>query len=188
MFGPASPQVDSPFHSSFLAPSSYFPGIDRFMPEAHILMVKDQLTADLKEAMRAKDAVRLRTIRSLRAALLEKEIAERTGGEAELTEAQEQAVLQKQAKQRRDAIEQYEAAGREDLAAKEREELAVIETYLPEQLDDEAIRTVITALIAETGATSMRDIGKVMGPAVQKLKGRADGRRINEIVRALLAG
>ncbi|RMF59367.1 MAG: GatB/YqeY domain-containing protein, partial [Bacteroidetes bacterium] len=89
------------------------------------MSLKERLTQDLKDAMRNRDAVRLRTIRSLRAALLEKEIEERSGGEATLTEEQELAVLQKQAKQRRDAIEQYEQAGREDLAEKEREELAV---------------------------------------------------------------
>lgn len=150
-------------------------------------MLKEKLSDDLKEAMRAKDAVGLRTIRSLRAALLEKEIEERTGGEARLTEAQELAVVQKQAKQRRDAIAQYEAAGREDLAAKEREELALIETYLPEQLDDAAIRKVVQEIVAAAGATSMRDMGKVMGPAMQRLKGRADGKRINEIVRELLS-
>ncbi len=150
-------------------------------------MLKEKLSDDLKEAMRAKDAVGLRTIRSLRAALLEKEIEERTGGEARLTEAQELAVVQKQAKQRRDAIAQYEAAGREDLAAKEREELALIETYLPEQLDDAAIRKVVQEIVAAAGATSMRDMGKVMGPAMQRLKGRADGKRVNEIVRELLS-
>lgn len=150
-------------------------------------MIKDKLNDELKAAMRAKDAVRLRTIRALRAALLEKEIEERSGGEATLTEEQEMAVIQKQAKQRRDAIAQYEEAGREDLAAKEREELEIIETYLPEQLDDDAIRTVLHEVIAATGAASMQDMGRVMGAAMQRLKGRANGRRINEIARSLLS-
>jgi hypothetical protein len=149
-------------------------------------MLKDKLNDELKAAMRAKDAVRLRTIRALRAALLEKEIEERRGGEATLTEEQEMAVIQKQAKQRRDAMAQYEEAGREDLAAKEREELEIIDTYLPEQLDDDAIRTVLHEVIAATGATSPQDMGKVMGAAMQRLQGRADGRRINELVRSLL--
>jgi uncharacterized protein YqeY len=149
--------------------------------------MKEQLSEDLKAAMRARDAVRLRTIRSLRAALLEKEIEEREGGEAELTEQQELAVLHKQAKQRRDAMEQYEAAGREDLAEKEREELAIIKTYLPEQLDDDGIRSVVNEIIEETGASSMKDMGRVMGPAMQRLRGRADGRRVNEIVRERLS-
>lgn len=149
--------------------------------------MKDQLGQDLKEAMRAKDDVRLRTIRSLRAALTEREIELRQGGAAVLTEEQEIAVLQKQAKQRRDAIEQFRAAGRDDLAQREEEEYAVIASYLPQQLDDEAIRKVVEAIVAETGASSMKDIGKVMGPAMQQLRGRADGRRVQEAVRAVLS-
>ncbi|MFQ5571870.1 MAG: GatB/YqeY domain-containing protein [Rhodothermales bacterium] len=149
--------------------------------------IKEKLTQDLKQAMRMKDAVRLRTIRSLRAAIQEKEIAERKGGEATLSEEQHLAVLQKQAKQRRDAIAQFEEAGREDLVAKEREELEIIETYLPQQLGDEEIRKVVQDIIQATGAATIRDMGKVMGGAMKQLKGRADGRRINEIARALLA-
>ena len=152
------------------------------------MSLNDQLTTDLKQAMKAKDVVRLRTIRALRAAIKDKEIAERQGGEATLSEETYLAVLQKQAKQRRDAIEQYEQASRDDLAAKEREELVIIESYLPQQLDDEEIRSVVRAIVAETGASSMRDMGKVMGAAMQQLRGRADGRRINEITREFLSG
>ncbi len=148
----------------------------------------DQLPEDLKQAMKAKDRVRLRTIRSLRAALKEKEIEERQGGEARLSEEQVLAVVQKQAKQRREAIIQYEQAGRDDLVAKEREELEIIEAYLPKKLGDEEIRRVVQEIVTTTGASSMRDIGKVMGAAMQQLKGRADGRRINEIARELLSG
>ncbi len=151
-------------------------------------MFKEKLSEDLKEAMRAKDAARLRTIRLLRAALLEKEIEERKGGEARLTEAQELAVLQKQAKQRRDAIAQFDAAGRADLVAIEQEELDLIEAYLPEQLDEAAIRRVVQEVIQATGAASMRDMGKVMGQSIARLKGRADGKRVNAIARELLAG
>ena len=150
------------------------------------MSLNDQLTQDLKAAMKAKDAVRLRTIRSLRAAIKEKEIAERHGGEAHLSEDVYLAVLQKQAKQRRDAIEQFEKAGRDDLVKKEHEELQIIESYLPKQLGDDEIRSVVEGIVAATGASSMRDMGKVMGAAMQQLRGRADGRRINEIVRALL--
>lgn len=149
-------------------------------------MLKDQLTNDLKEAMRARDEVRLRTIRSLRAALQSQEIEQRQGGSAELTEEQEMAVLQKQAKQRRDAIDQFQSAGRDDLVQKEQEELEIIEGYLPKQLSDDEIRKVLHEVIAATGAASARDMGKVMGEAMQRLRGRADGRRINEIVRSLL--
>ena len=147
----------------------------------------DQLPEDLKQAMKAKDRVRLRTIRSLRAALKEKEIKERQGGEAHLSEEEVLAVVQKQAKQRRDAIIQYEQAGRDDLVAKEREELEIIEAYLPKQLGDDEIRRVVHEIVTTTGASSMRDIGKVMGAAMEQLKGRADGRRISEIAKALLS-
>lgn len=157
-------------------------------PPSHLptMTLAETLQHDLKDAMRAKDAVRLRTIRALRAALTEKEIAEREGGSAELTPDQMLAVVQKQAKQRRDAIEQYEAASRDDLAQKERDELAVIEAYLPAQASDDDIRAVLHDVIAATGAASPRDMGKVMGVAMKRLRGKADGRRINEIVRELL--
>ncbi len=118
----------------------------------------------------------------------EKEIKERQGGEAHLSEEQVLAVVQKQAKQRREAIIQYEQAGRDDLVAKEREELEIIEAYLPKQLGDDEIRRVVQEIVTTTGASSMRDMGKVMGAAMQQLKGRADGRRINEIARELLSG
>lgn len=147
----------------------------------------DQLPEDLKQAMKAKDRVRLRTIRSLRAALQEKEIKERQGGEAHLSEEQVLAVVQKQAKQRREAIIQYEQAGRDDLVAKEREELEIIEAYLPEQLGDDEIRRVVQEIVTTTGASSLRDMGKVMGAAMEQLKGRADGRRISEMAKALLS-
>ena len=149
--------------------------------------LRTTLEQDLKDAMRARDAVRLRTIRSLRAALLEREIDERQGGEARLTDAQVQAVLQKQAKQRRDAIAQFEAAGRADLVAREQEELDVIEEYLPRQLGDDEIRAVLREIIDAVGASSMRDMGRVMGPAMQRLAGRADGKRVNALVREMLA-
>ncbi|WP_457653789.1 GatB/YqeY domain-containing protein [Rhodocaloribacter sp.] len=152
------------------------------------MSLKERLAEELKAAMRAKDAVRLRTIRSLRAALMEREIAERHGGEAVLTEEQELAVVQKQAKQRRDAIEQYEQAGREDLAAKEREELEVLKDYLPRQLDESEVRTVVERIIAETGASSPREMGKVMGLAMKELRGKADGRMVQAVARALLSG
>lgn len=151
-------------------------------------MLKDQLNADLKDAMRAKDAIRLRTIRSLRAALMEREIEQRSGGEATLSADDEQAVLLKQAKQRRDALEQYVAADREDLASKEREELAVLESYLPEQLDEEGVRKVVAAVIAETGASGPADMGRVMGAAMGKLRGQADGKLVQAAAKDLLSG
>ncbi len=151
------------------------------------MSLQEKLAEDLKAAMRSRDAVRLRTIRSLRAALMEREIAERSGGAAVLTEEQELAVVQKQAKQRRDALEQYDRAGREDLAAKEREELEVLKDYLPRQLDEGEVRTVVQRVIAETGASSPRDMGKVMGLAMKQLRGKADGRMVQAVARELLS-
>lgn len=148
--------------------------------------LKARLEADLKEAMKAKNQAALRTVRSLRAALLEKEIAERHGGEATLDEQQVLAVLQKQAKQRRDSIAQFEEAGRDDLVQTEKEELEIIESYLPKQMGDAEIRAVLQEVIASAGATSAADLGKVMGPAMTRLRGLADGKRINEVARELL--
>lgn len=150
------------------------------------MVLKAQLTEDQKTAMRAKDTVRLRTIRAVRAALLAKEIEQREGGTATLSEADELAVLQKQAKQRREAIAQYETAGRTDLAEQEQAELAIIEAYLPTQLSDADIKKVVGEIIQNTGATSMRDMGKVMGAAMGQLKGQADGRRVQAMVKELL--
>lgn len=147
-----------------------------------IPVLRDQVADDLKTAMRAEDDVRRRTLRSLRAALAEKA---RTDGE--LAEEDEMKVLQKQAKQRREALGQYEDAGREDLAEKERAELAVIEDYLPDRLSDEELDDELRAVIEETGADSMSDMGQVMGAAMSRLRGRAQGGRVQEHVQALLS-
>ncbi|PSQ79384.1 MAG: glutamyl-tRNA amidotransferase [Bacteroidetes bacterium QH_8_67_23] len=145
-------------------------------------MLEDQIADDLKAAMRAKDDARRRALRSLRAALAEKA---RAGGE--LAEEDERKVLQKQAKQRREALQQYEDAGRDDLAEKERAELAVIEDYLPERLGDEELDRELEAIIEETGAASMSDMGRVMGTAMDRLRGRAQGGRVQKHVKALLS-
>ena len=150
-------------------------------------MFTDKLEADLKKAMLARDTARTRTIRSLRAAMLEKEIELREGGKAEVSDDVAMSVVQKQAKQRRDSIDQFEAAGREDLVAKEREELAIIEEYLPEQLTEEDVRKAIEKIINETGAESMKDMGRVMGAAMGRLRGLADGRLVQDIVKKLLS-
>lgn len=149
-------------------------------------MLKEKLASDLKAAMRGREDVRVRTIRSLTAALREREIELRRGGTGELTEDQEIEVLQKQAKQRRDSIEQYAKADRNDLKQKEEDELSVIETYLPKQLEDDEIEAALRNIISETGASSPRDIGKVMGMAMDRLRGRADGRRVKETASMLL--
>jgi uncharacterized protein len=148
------------------------------------MSLKDQLARDLKDALRAQDRTRLGAVRMLQAAVTEKEKA----GAGPLTEDDYLAVVQKQAKQRRDAAEQFRAAGRDDLAQKELNELAVIEGYLPAQLSDEEVERVVREVIAGTGATGLKDMGRVMGEAMSALKGQADGRRVQAAVRAVLQG
>lgn len=148
--------------------------------------LKDRIASDLKDAMRAQDDVRRRTLRSIRSALMKEEISHREGGKGELNEQQELAVLQKEAKQRRESMAQFDEAGRDDLAQKERDELAVIEEYLPSKLSDEELRTKLKAIVEDVGAESMADMGQVMGRAMGELRGRADGNRVREVVESLL--
>jgi len=152
------------------------------------MSLKDRITEDIKTAMKAKDKVRLETVRSIKKAVLEKEVAVRPSGQETLTEAQEIEVLVQLAKQRRDSITQYEQAGRSDLANQESQELAILEEYLPKQLSDEEVNQAIEEIIAQVGATSPKDMGKVMGPAMQTLKGKVDGKKVQEIVKAKLGG
>lgn len=149
---------------------------------------KDQITEEIKLAMKAKAKMRLETLRSIKKVLLEKEVSVRPAGQTELTPAQEVECLIQVAKQRRDAIEQYQKANRPDLAALEAEELAIIETFLPQQLSEAEIGQAIDAIITQVGATSAKDMGKVMGPIMQQLQGQADGRKVQEMVKARLGG
>jgi uncharacterized protein YqeY len=151
------------------------------------MSLKDRISEDIKNAMKTKDKIRLETVRSIKKVLLEKEVSVRPQGQENLTESQEIEVLAQQAKQRRDSIEQYRQAGREDLAEKEAQELAIIEEYLPGQLSDEEVGAVVDEIIAQTGASSVKDMGKVMGPVMQQLKGRADGQKIQAIVKEKLS-
>jgi uncharacterized protein YqeY len=144
----------------------------------------EKVQNDLKEAMKNRDAVRIRTLRMLLSKLKEKQIEIMH----ELENPEELAVLKKAAKERQDSAKTYEDAGRHDLAVKETEELEIIKGYLPAELGDEGIRKIIKEIIAESGAESMRDIGKVMGPAMKKLSGQADGQRVQMIVREELGG
>jgi hypothetical protein len=147
----------------------------------------DRLTEDLKQAMRDKDKVRLRTLRSLRAALKNEEIDQRQeGAEAVLSEQDELAILRKQVNQRKESIEQYEDAGREDLVEKERAELDVLDEYMPDQLSDEELDEILQDIVEDVGAESMADMGPVMGRAMDKLRGRVDGGRVQERVQSLL--
>lgn len=152
------------------------------------MSLKDTLNDGIKTAMKAKDQVSLRTLRSIKAALLLLETAEGRELGTPLTEAEELQLLTKQAKQRRDSMDQFVKNGREDLAVTEREELEVIERFLPQQLSEDEIRAEVTKIISETGASGMKDMGRVMGIASQKMAGRADGKIISGIVRGILAG
>ncbi|MEE3288869.1 MAG: GatB/YqeY domain-containing protein [Pseudomonadota bacterium] len=132
--------------------------------------LKERIVAEMKDAMRAKEVVRLEAIRLLRAAIQRREVDERT----ELGEEEVLAVVQKMIKQGRDAIEQFEKGGRDDLVQKETATLAVLETYLPEQLDDDKLAALIDQALTETDAQSIRDMGKVMGWLKTRVQGRAD--------------
>jgi len=132
--------------------------------------LKERIVAEMKDAMRAKAAVRLEAIRLLRAAIQRREVDERT----ELGEEEVLAVVQKMIKQGRDAIEQFEKGGRDDLVQKETATLAVLETYLPEQLDDDKLAALIDQALTETDAQSIRDMRKVMGWLKTRVQGRAD--------------
>lgn len=152
------------------------------------MSLKDQISEDIKAAMKAKDKVRLETVRSIKKVLIEKESVIRGQGQETLTPDQEMETLMQQAKQRRDSIEQYRQAGRDDLADSEAAELAIIEEYLPKQLSEAEIAAVVEEAIAKVGASSPKDMGKVMGPVMQQLKGQADGKKVQEIVKTKLKG
>lgn len=149
--------------------------------------IKETILEDLKKAMKAKDADKLRVLRSLKSKLLEKEISIRSGGEGDITDEQAIEVLMKAAKQRRESIDQFEKGGREDLAETEQAELEVIESYLPQMMDDDDIREEVKAFIDQTGASGLADMGKVMGAMMGRLKGKADGSDVSRIVKEELS-
>lgn len=150
------------------------------------MSLESKVMEQLKEAMKAKDEVALRTLRAIKAAILQEKTSE--GFSGEITEAAEMKMLQKMAKQRKDSLDIFTRQNREDLASKEREELAVIEKFLPQQMSADELRTAVQAIIAETGASSAADMGKVMGMASRQLAGKAEGKAISEMVKAALAG
>jgi uncharacterized protein YqeY len=152
--------------------------------KAIAMTLKQQITEDMKTAMRSHDKQRLGVIRLMLAALKQREVDERI----ELEDVQVMATLEKMLKQRRDSVSQFDAAGRDDLSAIERDEMTVIETYLPSKLDDAEIDALITAAIAETGASSPRDMGKVVAAVKTKAAGRADMATVSSKVKAKLAG
>ena len=144
-----------------------------------------QINQDIKAAMIAKDTEKLRGLRAIKAAIL---LAKTEKGHAEdLNQEAEIKGLQKLVKQRRESAEIYKTQNREDLYEIEVEEEKVIEAYLPKQLSKEEVETIVKAIIVETGASSIKDMGKVMGATNQKLAGQADGKTISEVVKSLLA-
>jgi len=149
------------------------------------MSLEQKIMADLKTAMLAKDEKSLRALRAIKAAILLAKTAEGAGGE--LKEDDEIKLLQKLVKQRKDSLEIYQQQNRTDLAQKEQEEIEVIEKFLPTQLSAEELQLEIKKIIAETGATSSADIGKVMGAATKKLSGKADGKTISAAVKELLS-
>ncbi len=146
-------------------------------------MLKDRITEDMKDAMRARDAARLSPIRMLLAAIKQKEIDDRVT----LDDVQVTAVVNRQIKQRRDSIAQFEQAGREDLASRERAELEVLSAYLPKQADAAEVAAEVDAAIAASGASAAQDMGKVMAILKAKLTGRADLSAISALVRSRLS-
>lgn len=147
------------------------------------MSLEKRIAEDLKAAMKAKDDAAKRGIRAIKQAIL---LAKTDGSGQEIDETAEIKMLQKLAKQRRESIEIFEKEGRDELAQKEKEELAIIERYLPEQMSEEDLEKELKAIIDEIGASSMQDMGKVMGVATQKFAGRADGKIISAKVRQLL--
>ncbi|TYP93721.1 hypothetical protein LX73_1431 [Fodinibius salinus] len=147
------------------------------------MSIKNQIMADLKQAMKDKDQDRLRVLRSLKSKLLEREISERKDGEASLSDEQAVEVLMKAAKQRKESIEQFEKGDRQDLADGERAELEIIESYLPEMLSEDEVRDIAQEKINDLGAEDMSDMGQVMGIMMQELKGKAEGSLVSKIVK-----
>jgi uncharacterized protein YqeY len=148
------------------------------------MTLEQRITQDLKTAMKAKDQAALRGVRAIKAALL---LAKTDGSGATIDEAAEIKILQKLIKQRQDSLDIYTKQNREDLAVKEREEIEIIQNYLPEQLSEQELEARLKTIIDRVGAEGMRDMGKVMGMASKEFAGKADGKTISATVKRLLS-
>ena len=148
-------------------------------------MLFDQISTDIKEAMKARDKVRLETLRNIKKVFIEAKTA--PGANDTLDDAAAMKILQKLAKQGKESAATYTQQSRQDLADAELAQVAVIDTYLPKPLSDEEIEAQVKAIIAEVGATSIKEMGKVMGVASKQMAGKADGGKISQIVKKLLA-
>jgi uncharacterized protein YqeY len=147
--------------------------------------LEQKVMAEMKDAMKSKNEAQLRGLRAIKAEIIKAKTEPGAGGA--VTAEGELKLLQKMVKQRRDSLDIYQQQNREDLAQKEQEEIAVIEKFLPAQLSEEELKAELQAIIAETGASSPADMGKVMGAATKKLAGRADGKAISAAVKELLS-
>ncbi len=148
------------------------------------MSLKKKIMEDMKEAMKAKDMLKVSVLRLLNSEIKNKEIDKK----GELSDDEILAVIQKAVKQRKEAIEQYEKADRSDLAEKEKKELEILESYLPKPLSEGELNALIDEVIKEVGATSVKDMGKVMQAIMPKVRGRADGKLVNQLVRKRLSG
>lgn len=147
------------------------------------MSVLDQLNQDMKAAMKAKDKAKLKTIRMLKASLQNEKLAKQD----DLTEQEELDILAREKKQRLDSLQEFKQAGRDDLVDEVEEELAIVAEYLPEPLSDNEVKEIVQSVIDSVNASGMQDMGKVMGAIMPKVKGRADGNFVSEVVKAKLS-
>ena len=148
-------------------------------------MLREKIVEDLKQSMLAKDELKTSTLRMLKAAIMKFEVSGKEKVEA--SDDDVLSLIKKEAKARKDSIQQFRDGGRDEMADKEEAELAILEEYLPEQMGEDQVREVVSGVIAETGASSMSDMGKVMGAAMGKLGGQADGGVVNKVVKEMLS-
>ena len=148
------------------------------------MALRDQIDADMKAAMKAQDKQKLDAIRMLKSEYRKKEIDDRVT----LDDDALAGLLAKLVKQRQDSIDQYKAGGRQDLVDKETFELNIIQSYMPKQMSEDEVKALVAAAVKETGASSPKDMGKVMGALMPKTKGKADGKLVNQLVKAALGG
>jgi uncharacterized protein YqeY len=155
------------------------------MTKQYIMNLEQKVMADMKDAMRAKDEASLRSLRAIKAEIIKAKTE--PGANGELSEDTENKMLQKMMKQRKDSLEIYRTQKRDDLAKKEEEEIAIIEKFLPKQMNEAELKETLKKIIEEVGALSPADMGKVMGVATKQLAGKADGKTISATVKELLS-
>ena len=149
------------------------------------MSLEEKVMADMKEAMKSKNEAGLRGLRAIKAEIIKAKTE--PGANGQVSPEIETRLLQKMVKQRRDSLEIFQQQNRADLAAKEMEEIAIIEKFMPKQMEEAELKVALTAIIAELGASSAADLGKVMGVASKKLAGQADGKAISTMVKSLLS-